>query len=295
MKRNVIAAVCALTGLSGCVGVQPVETATSAAEAPRKPLSVPAAVGPSGIRFADDAVGSSTNVVFAVGAGEVKTISGGKFYMRPTMSGFEKDGEGALVVDSPVQVTGLGDVRAGTLKVARLFSEGGSSADDMLAPMPAFSKLRFAPGARLDLSNNVGFLLNGLVGGPAVVNAGVFGIGGKWTLTGPDEVLSVDGEGVSFYGETYAGQLGFAEGAEFDFKDAAAEEAYSKAALSAGPAGVVVARARRVYAEGDLLDNVALVMPKLSAATSRRWAMRASDDRRTIRLFLADASAGDGN
>jgi len=155
----------------------------------------------------------------------------------------------------------------------------------MLAPLPVFSCLRFASGARLDLSDNAGFILHDLVGAPTVTNAGVVGISGKWTLSGPGEVLVVKGDGVALYGETYAGQLGFTDGSEFDFKDVAAEAAFESAVSAAGSAGIIVARAERVYAAGDTLGDVMLVMPKPSSTVYSRWLMRASDGNKTVRLF----------
>ena len=286
MKTNRTVLFCVLVALSGCVATNTVATSSSGCEDQKGAKVVRCVVDKSGIVFPNDAVSSVSNMSFTVGEGETQSISGGSFYARPTMAGFVKAGAGTLVVDSPVDITKLGDVQAGTLKVAKLFSDGGGSAEEMLAPMPTFSALRFAPGTRLDLSDNPGFQLMNLVGAPTVVNSGVFGVTGKWTLTAPGEVLTVQGEGAALFGESYAGQLAFAAGAEFDFKDAAAEAAFSRAVAAAGSAGIVIARAKRVYAEGDALGDMPLVMPKPSAATDRRWLMRASDDRKSIRLFL---------
>lgn len=274
---------CALAGLSGCVNTN---TAASDDEA-QQPVASAQAVTNTVIAFADNAARVVSNVSFKVRSGEVQAISGGVFYARPTMEGFTKSGAGTLLVNSSVDVKGLGDVQAGTLTVANLFSDGGASIDEMIAGMPIFSALRFAPGTRLDLSDNVGFLMNDLVGAPEVVNVGILGISGKWTLTAPGEVLTVSGAGVELFGESYAGQLAFAEESTFAFRDAAAEAAFAKAAAAAGGAGVVVARAEWAYPEGATLGDVPLVMPKPAAATSGRWSMRVCDDNRTVRLFLA--------
>lgn len=288
-----IVALCALAVAAGCGGVRNSESGAAGGSL----LGALRESDPSGlvtntvVAFSDNAVAAIPGKSFNVRPGEVQAIVGGAFYARPTMAGFTKTGMGTLLVNSPVEVKGLGDVQAGTLKIAKLFAEGGASVDEMIAGMPIFSKLRFARGATLDLSDNVGFLLEGLVGGPAVVNAGVFGLSGKWTLTAPDEVLTVKGEGATLSGESYAGQLAFAEGSEFDFQDAAAEAAFEKAVTAAGAAGLVVARADWVYADGATLGDVTLVMPKPSDKTSKRWSMRAGEDNLTVRLFLAK----DGN
>lgn len=286
LTRSVALFSLVLVCMSGCVGAQAPKLGRTVEEVVQVEEVAPGVTNTVRVVFPSDASCAVSNVSFNVRAGELRSITGGRHYARPTIAGLTKAGEGTLLVDSPVHVKGLCDVQAGTLKIGNLFSENGASEYEMLGPMPVFSCLRFASGARLDLSDNAGFLLQDLVGAPAVSNAGVFGISGKWTLSKPGEVLTVNGDGVTLYGETYAGQFGFADGSEFAFVDAAAEAEFEKAVTAAGSAGVVVAQARWVYAAGDMLGDESLVMPKPSATTSRRWSMRASDGNTTVRLFL---------
>ena len=229
---------------------------------------------------------------FSVRAGEVRSISGGGKSAPQSLAGFTKTGEGTLLFDAPVRVSGLGDVQAGTLKIAKLFVENGLSPEEMLGGLPTFSRLRFASGTCLDLSDNAGFPLQDLVGAPTVTNSGVFGITGKWTLTAPGEVLTVKGDNAKLFGDSFAGHLAFAEGAEFAFKDAAAEAAFSNAVVAAGASGLVVAQAYWVYPEDATLGDVPLAMPKPSSTTSKSWSMRVNGDNTAIRLFLATASGG---
>lgn len=224
---------------------------------------------------------------FNVGAGEVQSVAGGKKSTPLKLDGFTKTGAGTVLFDGPARVSGLGDVQEGTLKVAKLFSENGSSQDEMMADMPTFTRLRFAPGTCLDLSDNAGFPLQDLVGAPAITNAGIFGITGKWTLTAPGEVLTVKGENATLFGDSYAGQLAFAMGSEFEFKDAATEAAFSNAVAAAGTSGLVVARAYWVYPEDASLGDMPLAMPKPSAKTSKNWSMRVNGDNTTLSLILA--------
>ena len=224
---------------------------------------------------------------FAVGAGEVQSVTDGKKSPPPTLDGFTKTGEGTILFDGPARVTGVGDVQAGTLKIAKLFSEDGTSPNEMMADMPTFTRLSFAPGTCLDLSDNAGFPLQDLVGAPTVTNSGVFGVTGKWTLTAPGEVLTVKGDKAEIFGDSLAGHLAFAEGAEFDFKDAATEEAFTKAVAAAGSDGLVVARAYWVYPEDATLGDVSLAMPKPSSTASKDWSMRVNGDNTAISLFLA--------
>lgn len=224
---------------------------------------------------------------FNVGAGEVQSVTGGKKSPPPKLNGFTKTGAGTILFDGPARVTGLGDVQEGTLKVAKLFSVTGTSQDEMMADMPTFTRLKFAPGTCLDLSDNAGFPLRDLVGAPTVTNSGIFGITGKWTLTAPGEVLTVKGKNATLFGDSYAGQLAFALGAEFDFKDAATEVAFSNAVAAAGASGLVVARAYWVYPEDASLGDMPLTMPKPSAKTSKSWSMRVNGDNTAISLFFA--------
>ena len=108
------------------------------------------------------------------------------------MAGFVKEGAGTLLFDSPVSVTGLGDVRAGTLKIANR-CDTTQSGEAMVAPLPVFAKLRFASGATLDLSDNAAMRVGDIEGSPNVVNSGEMRVTGKWTLAGASDVLASDG------------------------------------------------------------------------------------------------------
>ena len=244
----------------------------------------------SRLAFMDDsACAVGTNVVFAGGAGDLQSISGGVHTARSTIAGFRKTGAGTLLVDSPVSVTGTADMLAGTLKLANRINADGQTNAEMLAPMPVFASLSFASGTTLDLSDTKGYQVADISGSPVVTNAGLFGVTGKWTLASPNDVMTVSGDNPQLIANNAAGLLAFAEGATFAFKNAATEMAYSNAVVAAGSSGLVVARARGVMSDVNL-GEVALAMPQPSGTSSSRWQMRVSDDNTTIRLFLVPES-----
>ena len=159
------------------------------------------------LAFMDNTACSVPNVKFIAFAGETQSISGGVYTARSTMAGFVKEGAGTLLVDSPVSVTGLGDVKAGTLKIANR-CDTAQSDEAMIAPLPVFAKLRFASGTTLDLSGNAAMRVADIEGSPNVVNSGALGIAGKWTLANATNVLSC------------GGMLGFEPTSTFELADA---------------------------------------------------------------------------
>ena len=237
------------------------------------------------LAFMDNTACTVPNVTFVALADETQSISGGVYTARSTMAGFTKTGAGTLVFDSPVSVTGTGNVQAGTLKVANL-SAMGSTVEEMVAPQPVFSTLAFASGTTLDLSGNYGFKVANLVGSPAVTNAGVFGVMGSWTLSSPVDVLTVTGENVVLGSDDISGMLAFASGATFTLAD---EVAFSNAVEAAGADGLVVARARWMLGESNLL-GMQLALPTPAAGMSNRWSLSIGDSGTTLRLKLAPAT-----
>ena len=227
----------------------------------------------------------SSNVVFAAGEGDVQSVTGGSIANRPTMAGFTKTGAGTLVFNSPVAVTGTGDVGAGMLKVANLAAMG-ATIDAMVAPQPVFSTLAFASGTALDLSGNTAFKVASLIGSPVVTNAGVFAVTGRWTLGTPGDVLTVSGENVILNGNDVSGLLAFTVGATFDLAD---ESAFRIAVEAAGDDGLVVARAGEILGEANLL-GMQFALPTPAAGLSGRWSMVAGDGGTTLRLKLSPAS-----
>jgi uncharacterized repeat protein (TIGR02543 family) len=144
------------------------------------------------LAFMDLTACTVSNVKFIALAGETQSISGGVHTARSTMAGFVKEGAGTLVIDSPVSVTGLGDVKAGTLKIANR-CDTTQSGEAMIAPLPVFAKLRFASGATFDLSDNAAMRVGDIEGSPNVVNSGSLDVAGKWRLTSATDVLASDG------------------------------------------------------------------------------------------------------
>ena len=239
----------------------------------------------------DGAACRTPKVRFAASAGETQSITGGVYDERPTMAGIEKTGAGTLFIDSPVCVEGFVDIQAGTLKIANRANMNGSSVDEVIAPMPVLDKLSFGAGTTLDLSDSMGCQITDIVGSPSVTNSGVFGVIGKWTLTSPKEVLSVAGSNPHLASANMAGLLAFSDCAEFDFRDAAAEAAYSNAVVAAGSAGLVVARARWIMDDGSQMGDTLLAMPQPTSSTSKRWAMHVGDNHTTLRLALSTDGA----
>ena len=238
------------------------------------------------LAFMDNTSCTVPKVKFIALAGETQSISGGVYTARSTIAGITKAGAGALLVDSPAQVTGLADIQAGTLKLANRANAQGQTNAEVLAPMPVFASLSFASGTTLDLSDTKGYQVTDISGSPVVTNAGLFGVTGEWTLTSPSDVMTVSGENPQLVANNAAGLLAFAEGATFAFKNAATETAYSNAVVAAGSSGLVVARARGVMS-GVNLGEVNLVMPQPFGTSSPRWQMRVADNNTTVRLFLA--------
>ena len=245
------------------------------------------------LAFAEGAPKSMADVSFFVPAGERRSISGGRHESRPTVANLVKAGEGTLFVDSPVAVTGRAEIRAGTLKVAKI-RPLDVSVEGVVEPQPVFSNLVFASGTTFDMSDNAGFLVNNMVGSPTVTNSGVFGVAGKWTLSSVDDVLTVRGEMATFGDMPVGGLLAFVDGSEFDFKDAATEAAFAKAVAAAGSAGIVVARSNGIMGDGSQADDLMLSVPQPSKSTCKRWSMYIGDDSVTLRLALdpEDASGG---
>jgi len=160
----------------------------------------------SRLAFMDDSACTvGTNVVFAGGAGDLQSISGGVHTTRSTIAGFRKTGAGTLLVDSPVSVTGTAYIQAGTLKLANRANVQGQANEEVLAPMPVFSSLAFGSGTTLDLSDTVGYQVADIAGSPVVTNAGLFCLTGKWTLTSPGEVLTVTGDDPQLVARNAAG------------------------------------------------------------------------------------------
>ena len=93
------------------------------------------------LAFMDNTKCSVGNVKFVTLAGETQSISGGVHTARSTMAGFVKEGAGTLVVDSPVSVTGLGDVKGGTLKIANRIDQNAQEPALMMAPLPQLPNL----------------------------------------------------------------------------------------------------------------------------------------------------------
>jgi len=223
------------------------------------------------LAFMDTTKCTVPNVNFVALAGETQSVSGGVYTTRSTMAGFTKTGAGTLVFNSPVAVTGTSDVRAGTLKVAKV-QPVAATIEGVVAPQPVFSNLVFASGTKLDLSDNIGFMAYNLVGSPSVTNSGLFGVSGKWTLTSTNAVLTVRGQNATFDDESVAGLLAFTQGATFGFKDAATEAAFEAAA---GTRGVVVARAQYILNKSVL--GVPVSVPTAAAGVSG-WEMRIENE-----------------
>ena len=244
------------------------------------------------LAFMDNMACSVPNVKFIALAGETQSVSGGVHAARSTMAGFVKEGAGALLIDSPVSVTGLADVKGGTLKIAFRSDTSAQTQEAMLEPMPQFAGLRFAPGTTLDLSDNVGMLLGDLEGSPVVTNSGMFGIGGKWTLTTPGGKLDVAGQNAM--GGEAAGVLCFLPGATFDLAD---EAAFRTAIAAAGPDGLLVAEANWILdpSNEQLQGSVALPSPAQSLGAG--WSMSIGKGRgddyagRGLYLRYSDPSA----
>ena len=144
------------------------------------------------LAFMDNTACTVPNVKFIAYAGETQSISGGVHTARSTMAGFVKEGAGTLLIDSPVSVTGLADVKAGTLKVAKR-CDTTQSGEAVIAPLPVFAKLKFASGTTFDLSGNAAMRVRDVEGAPSVVSSGALGVAGKWTLSSAADVLSSDG------------------------------------------------------------------------------------------------------
>ena len=239
------------------------------------------------LAFMDNTACTVPNVTFVALAGETQSISGGVYTVRSSIAGIVKEGAGTLIVDSPAQITGLADVQEGMLKIAYAAPVDGAQ-EGILVPQPQFSGLKFASGTTFDLSANYGFKVADLTGSPSVANAGVFGVSGKWTLSSPDDRLSVAGENVVLGDDDVSGTLAFASGATFDLSD---EAAFSNAVVAAGAEGLVVARARRMLGELSLL-GMTLALPHPTASISENWEMRIGSDNQTLRLFLNSSASG---
>ena len=214
-----------------------------------------------------------TNIVFAGGADDMQSISGGVHTARSTIGGFKKTGAGTLVIDSPVAVTGLADIQAGTLKVAYRSDPTAQTQAAMLDSLPVFSSLRFASGADLDLSDNLGLVLGNLEGSTVVTNSGMFGVSGTWKLVDPAGKLEIKGQNAG--GGQAAGVLCFLPGATFDLAD---EEAFRTAVAAAGRDGLLVAEANWILdpeAEG-MAGSVVLPTPASTIASG--WSMAIGKD-----------------
>ena len=214
-----------------------------------------------------------TNIVFAGGADDMQSISGGVYTARSTMGGFRKTGAGTLVVDSPVAVTGLADIQAGTLKVAYRSDPTAQSQKAMLNPLPVFSSVRFADGANLDLSDNLGIVLGSLEGSPVVTNSGMFGVSGTWKLVNPAGRLKLLGRNAS--GGQAAGVLCFLSGATFDLAD---EEAFRTAVAAAGPDGLLVAEANWILDSAQEGLEVSVALPTPAPTIASGWSMSIGND-----------------
>ena len=229
---------------------------------------------------------SVPNVKFVALEGETQSVSGGVHTARSTIAGFVKEGAGTLLFDSPVSVTGLGDVKGGTLKVAYAAPLDGTQ-EGVLAQHPVFGKLRFAPGTTLDLSDNAAVVTGDLDGSPSVVNSGIFGVSGKWTLGSPTDRLTVTGANAALGEQAVAGCLGFQSGATFEIPSDR-DAAFIAAAESNG-GRIEVAQANYVLAMLD--PQTPLPMPTASSATNPRWSMEVGEDTRTVYLVLAPDSS----
>ncbi|MBQ6247091.1 MAG: hypothetical protein IJK04_09520, partial [Kiritimatiellae bacterium] len=239
------------------------------------------------LAFMDATACSVPNVKFIALAGETQSVSGGVNVARSTMAGFVKEGAGTLYFDAAADVTGLGDVKSGTLKVAnRINLDNPADQAAALASTTAFSNLQFAAGTELDLCDAPLFQLGSLSGSPSVTNVGIVGVSGKWTLTDPNQVMNVYGEGIELFGGNVSGGLAFLQGATFDLAD---EAAFTAAATAAGDRGSLVAYARWVVI--DEFAGIPAPMPQPSANISPRWQMYVDPSNvRELRLRLAPTS-----
>ena len=239
------------------------------------------------LAFMDATACTVPNVKFIAIEGEPQSVSGGVHTARSTMAGFVKEGAGTLYFDAAVDVTGLGDVKSGTLKVAnRINLDNPADQAEALASTTAFSNLQFAAGTKLDLCDAPLFQLGSLSGSPSVTTVGVVGVSGKWTLTNPDQVMNVYGEGIELFGGNVSGGLAFLQGATFDLAD---EAAFTAAATAAGDRGILVAYARWVVI--DEFAGIPAPMPQPSANISPRWQMYVDPSNvRELRLRLAPTS-----
>ena len=155
-----------------------------------------------------------------------------------------------------------------------------------MAAVSVFSNLQFAAGTKFDLSDAPLFTMSSLSGSPSVTNVGIAAISGKWTLTDPNQVMNVYGEGIELFGGDVSGGLAFMEGATFDLAD---EAAFSNAVVAAGSKGLLVAYARWVVI-GEF-GGMPAPMPQPSANISSRWEMYVDPSNvRELRLRLASAS-----
>ena len=245
------------------------------------------------LAFMDLTSCSVPNVKFVALAGETQSISGGVYTARSTMAGFVKEGAGTLVIDSPVSVTGLADVKAGTLKIANLVDPTVQDQTLIMAPLPQLPNLKFASGTTLDLSDNVGVVFTDIQGSPSVTNSGVFGVTGKWTLTSTNGVLKVRGDNATYGSGSAAGVIGFASGSTFDLAD---ETAFRAAVAAAGANGLLVAEANWVMEPSQSAEaGMSLSMPTPAQGLSEGWSMVRGSDGKSVYLRYSDPSASGYN
>ena len=241
------------------------------------------------LAFMDNTACTVPNVKFVALAGETQSISGGVYTARSTMAGFVKEGEGTLVIDSPVSVTGLADVKAGTLKIANLIDFTVQDQALMMAPLPQLPNLKFASGTTLDLSDNLGFAFTDIQGSPSVTNSGVFGVIGKWTLTSTNDVLKVRGENATYSSGSAAGVIGFAAGSTFDLAD---ETAFRAAVAAAGADGLLVAEANWIMEPSQSAEvGITIAMPTPAQGVPSGWSMVRGSDGRSVYLRYDDPPA----
>ena len=220
------------------------------------------------LAFMDNTACTVPAVNFVALAGETQSISGGVYTARSTIAGITKTGAGTLVVDSPAQVTGLADIQAGTLTIAYRSDPTAQTQEAMLNPLPVFSSLRFADGANLDLSDNLGLVLGNLEGSPVVTNSGMFGVSGTWKLVNPAGRLELLGQNAG--GGQAAGVLCFLPGATFDLAD---EAAFQTAVAAAGPDGLLVAEANWILNPAQEGMEGTVVLPEPVQTLSPGWSM----------------------